>query len=91
MPVAGGLPVRQTFEGEQAQVAGWAPDGEILHTTRHFSTLPDFQLAETDPKTGAMSPLPLSQASDGVFAPDGKTLALTPSSARPAAASTLSG
>lgn len=77
MPVAGGLPVRQTYEGENAEVAGWAPDGKILYTTRHFSTLPDCQLAEIDPKTGATVPLPLSQASEGVFAPDGKTLYFT--------------
>src|SRR5205814_2986470 len=45
MPVEGGLPTRQTFEGGAALVIGWAPDGKILYATRHYSTLPDLQLA----------------------------------------------
>ena len=77
MPVDGGLPVRQTYEGESATVVGWTPDGKILYITRHFSTLPNWQLAEADTKTGTTAPLPLSQASDGVFSPDGTTLFFT--------------
>ncbi|HWW03569.1 MAG TPA: S41 family peptidase [Candidatus Acidoferrum sp.] len=78
MPIDGGRPVRRTFEGGAAIVMGWTPDGsKILYATRHFSTLPDFQLATVDLKTGVTAPLPLSQASDGVFEPGGKTLYFT--------------
>ena len=77
MPVEGGLPVRRTFEGEAAFVVGWTPEGKILYATRHFSTLPDCQLATADPKTGLTTVLPLSQASDGVFDPSGRTLFFT--------------
>ena len=77
MPVQGGPPRRLTFEGGIAFVVGWTPDGKVLYSTRHFSTLPDWQLATADLKTGVTSPLPLSQASDGVFDPTGKTLYFT--------------
>jgi tricorn protease len=77
MPVDGGLPTRRTFEGGAALVVGWSPDGKVLYATRHFSTLPDLQLASVDPKTGLTTPLPLSQASDGVLDGDGKTIYFT--------------
>src|SRR5947199_6116674 len=44
MPIAGGLPTRLTCEGETAIVTGWTPDGKVLYSTRHFSTLPDARL-----------------------------------------------
>jgi tricorn protease len=77
MPAGCGLPKRLTFEGESTLVAGWTPDGKVLYSTRHSSTLPDWQLATVDPKTGATALLPLSQASDGAFDPAGKTLYFT--------------
>ena len=36
MPVDGGLPTRRTFEGGQADVDGWLPDGRILYSTSRF-------------------------------------------------------
>jgi tricorn protease len=77
MPVDGGLPVRRTFEGEGARVIGWTPGGEILYTTTRYSGLPNAQLARLDPTTGRRTLVPLAQASEGVFAPDGKTLFFT--------------
>jgi tricorn protease len=77
MPIDGGLPVRRTFEGERAQVVGWTPGGEILYATRHQSTLPETQLARLDPATGRRTLVPLAQASDGSYTPDGKTLFFT--------------
>ncbi len=74
MPVGGGLPVRRTFEGGRARVTGWTRDGRILYTTTHFSELPDWKLATVDLPTGRTEPLPLSEASDGVFDDAGKTL-----------------
>jgi len=77
MPLAGGLPVRLTFEGADARVVNWTPDGRVLYCTEAFSTLPSPQLATVDPKSGQRRVLPLSQASDGVEGPDDKTLIFT--------------
>jgi len=64
VPAAGGLPKRLTFEGDSALVAGWTPDGKVLYSTRHNSTLPDWQLATVDPKTGATVQCQLKFPSD---------------------------
>jgi len=77
MPADGGLPTRRTFEGQSALVVGWTLDGKILYSTGQYSTLPNRQLATFDIQTGEQSVLPLSQASDGVFDPTGKTLYFT--------------
>ena len=75
MPLAGGLPTRRTWEGGDALVAGWTPDGRVLYATRHYSTLPSEQLVALDVRSGAHRLLP--QASDGCYDPDGKTLFFT--------------
>ena len=76
MPLAGGLPKRLTFEGG-ATVVGWSPQGEILYATRSLSTLPNDQLVRLNPATADRQPIPLAQASDGTFDPEGKTLIFT--------------
>ena len=76
MPAEGGLPTRRTFHGG-AHVVGWTPDGKVIYSTREFSTLPDVQLATVDLPTSEVALVPLSQASDGVFEPTGKTLYFT--------------
>ncbi|HEY7215580.1 MAG TPA: PDZ domain-containing protein, partial [Thermoanaerobaculia bacterium] len=77
MPIDGGLPVRRTFEGEAAKVVGWTPGGDILYTTEHYSGLPNAQLVRLDPANGRRSLVPLAQASEGSYSPDGKTLFFT--------------
>lgn len=77
MPVDGGVPTRATFEGGSAAVVGWTPEGKVLYATRKHSTLPNDQLVAFDLKTGGRNVLPLAQASDGVFSPDGKTFFFT--------------
>ena len=77
MPLAGGLPTRRTWEGGDATVVGWAPDGRLIYATRRFSTLPSEQLAVLDVRTGDRRLLPLAQAGDGCYEPDGKTLFFT--------------
>jgi len=74
MPIDGGQPVRRTFDGANAIVVGWTPDGKILYSTTKYSTLPDRQLRQVDPRTNAVAALPLAQASDGAV--DAKTGAL---------------
>jgi tricorn protease len=77
MPLAGGLPVRHTFSGQAATVAGWTPAGKILYSTRKYSTLPNAQLVVLDPATDAETVVPLSQAADGAFDASGGTLYFT--------------
>ena len=81
VPLAGGLPVRHTWEGRPGRdgprVVGWAPDGRILYATRRFSGLPDTRLALLDPTTHEPEAIPLAQAADGSFTPDGRTLYFT--------------
>jgi tricorn protease len=77
MPVEGGLPERITFEGGGVAVVGWTPDGRVLYRTRRYSTLPNAQLCAIDPKTRAMTLLPLAQASDGAYDETGNTLFFT--------------
>jgi len=60
-------PHGETYEGDEALVVGWTPDGKIIYSTEHYSRLPDTQLATIDPQTQEHCLLPLSQASDGSF------------------------
>jgi len=77
MPLDGGLPVRRTFEGTGTEVVGWTPDGEILYATNHDVTPIGVELARLDPATGKRRLVPLAEASDGSYTPDGKTLFFT--------------
>ncbi len=70
MPVAGGSPRRLTYEGS-ATVRGWTPDGEILYATRRYSTLPQAHLVKLDPETLDREIIPLADAADGTWGPDG--------------------
>jgi tricorn protease len=75
MPVAGGLPERRTWDGG-AVVVGWTPDGRVLYRTSRYSTLPNAQLVAVDAQ-GKRDIIPLSQAAEGSFSPDGKMLFFT--------------
>ncbi len=75
MPVDGGLPERRTWDGG-AVVVGWTPDGRVLYRTSRYSTLPNAQLVAVDSQ-GRREVIPLAQAAQGVFTPDGKTLFFT--------------
>jgi tricorn protease len=70
MPLAGGLPVRRTFEGGGATVAGWTPGGHLMISSRNRSTLPETQLLDLDPATGRTTPVPLAQAAEGAWKGD---------------------
>ena len=77
LSIEGGVPVRQTYEGGNALVVGWSPSGDVLYSTRRFSTLPNTQLARVNPTTGARTLVPLAQASDGSYDANGRTLYFT--------------
>ena len=75
MPIDGGRPVRHTFDGSAATVVGWTPDGMIIYTTTRYSTLPNAELVTVNPRTNAMTLVPLAQAAEGSY--DGSTLFFT--------------
>jgi tricorn protease len=75
MPVEGGLPERRTWDGNAA-VAGWTPDGRALVRTGRYSMLPDPQLVAID-SAGKREIVPLAQAAEGAYMPDGKALFFT--------------
>ena len=79
MPLAGGPPTRLTYEGEAsgALVRGWTPDGRILYSTPHYSTLPSRQLVALEPRTRDRRFLPLAQADEGAYDDTGQTLFFT--------------
>ena len=75
IPADGGIPKRRTFGGN-TQVVGWTPDGRILFATDRYSTLPDTRLFVID-SNDHISAIPLSQAADGVYDANGRTLFFT--------------
>jgi tricorn protease len=82
MPLAGGLPTRRTYgSGNNIAVVGWTPDGRVLAATDVYSTIPNRQLVALDvaraDAAGIPTRLPLFQAADGDYTPDGKTLFFT--------------
>ena len=77
MPIEGGLPTRRTFDGQNASVVGWSPDGRILYATRRYATLPATQLVALDPRNGRVERIPLAQAADGCYSEDGRVFFFT--------------
>ncbi len=77
MPITGGLPTRQSFAGRTTNVVGWTPDGKVLAATEKYSTLPNWQLVNIDPRDNSETILPLAQASQGSFESKGTTLFFT--------------
>ncbi|UCG61002.1 MAG: PD40 domain-containing protein [Candidatus Zixiibacteriota bacterium] len=77
MPLDGGLPTRLTYFGRRANAVGWTPAGKVIVTTYHYSTLPSRQLITVDPVTIEHSLIPLSQAAEGCYDENGKTLFFT--------------
>jgi tricorn protease len=75
MPVEGGVPKRLTWDDGVA-VEGWTPDGRVLVRTSRYSDLPDNQLEAVDTH-GNRELLPLAQAAEGSYTPDGRTLFFT--------------
>ncbi|HEY0759076.1 MAG TPA: S41 family peptidase [Acidisarcina sp.] len=75
MPLEGGLPERRTWDGD-AVPAGWTPDGRVVVRTYRYSTLPDAKLVAID-NHGTREMVPLAQAAEASYSPDGKTLFFT--------------
>jgi tricorn protease len=65
MPLAGGVPVRLTYEGDNARVQGWMDDGKVLYSSLRYAGKPNQRLLTVDTKTRAITPVPLSEAAEG--------------------------
>jgi tricorn protease len=74
MPLAGGVPVRWTYEAEPSVATAFTPDGDLVYTTYHYSGLPTPRLVRLDLATGARTVLPLADASEAAFDGSGGTL-----------------
>jgi tricorn protease len=81
MPLAGGRPRRLTFDAASISHVGWTPDGKVLIGTDVHAGLPGHQLVVLDcsSPTGVVTHtrIPLAQAAQGSYTPDGKTLYFT--------------
>jgi tricorn protease len=81
MPLEGGQPRRHTYGAGRVTFVGWTPQGRLLYSTDRYSTLPSAQLVTLDVPAngGAGTPrvVPLAQAADGCYDPEGKTLYFT--------------
>ncbi len=75
IPIEGGLPQRQTWDGD-VYPRGWTPDGRLMVSTYRYSGLPDARLAVIG-KNGEREVLPLATASEAAYSADGKTLFFT--------------
>ena len=74
MPLEGGLPTRWTYESDASLAIGFTAEGQLMYSTRAYSTIPDPQLVLLDLETGGRSCIPLHQASDGSYNSGGQTL-----------------
>jgi tricorn protease len=74
MPLAGGMPVRRTYEGESSIATAWTPDGRLVYGTVHFSGLPKPMLVKLNLEDGTQELIPLATATEASFSDDGSTL-----------------
>ena len=75
MPIAGGLPERQTWDGG-AEPVGWNPDGRLIITTVRYNTLPDTSLVLIGTR-GEREQLPLATGEEAAYSSDGRTVFFT--------------
>ena len=74
MPLAGGRPTRWTYEGEPSIATTWTPSGEVVYTTMHYATLPQYQMVRLNLADGARTRVPLYTATEGSWDASGRTL-----------------
>jgi tricorn protease len=81
MPSAGGKPERVTYEGVSGsrgpRPVSWKSASELVYATWYYARRDAHQLAIVDLEDGKKTVIPLEQASDGQFGPEGETLYFT--------------
>ncbi|UCG84859.1 MAG: PD40 domain-containing protein [Gemmatimonadota bacterium] len=74
MPLAGGVPVRRTYEAETSVATTWTPDGQLVYGTVHYSTIPKPMLVRLNLADGTRSLVPLISATEASFDASGGTV-----------------
>lgn len=75
IPLGGGAPRRVSFDGGRVLVQGWSPQGELVYTSeRTLGPAWTRVLRAVDPQTLARRELPLSDANEAAFTPEGQLL-----------------
>ncbi|UCC71473.1 MAG: PD40 domain-containing protein [Gemmatimonadota bacterium] len=67
MPLAGGVPVRRSYEAESSVATTWTPDGRLVYTTTHYSGLPKRRLVTLNLENGTRSLIPLAEGSEATY------------------------
>ena len=79
VPAAGGQPKRLTYHPGPDVAVGWTPDGKSVLFHSHRLSYADSDQLFTVAVDGVFpTPLPLPQAEDGAFSPDGSHIAYIP-------------
>ncbi len=79
VPAGGGQPKRLTYHPGPDLAVGWTPDGKSVLFVSHRLSYADSNQLFTVPIDGVFpTPLPLSQAEEGAFSPDGSHIAYVP-------------
>jgi tricorn protease len=79
VPAGGGQPKRLTYHPGPDVAVGWTPDGKSVLFHSHRLSYADSDQLFTVPVDGVFpTPLPLSQAEEGAFSPDGSHIAYVP-------------
>ena len=74
MPVAGGAPMRLTYEGGGLTTIGWTPDGRVVFSSRLTGGGQGEVLYTVSPNGGEATPIPLWRANNATYSADGSTL-----------------
>jgi tricorn protease len=74
MPLAGGVPVRRTYEAEASIATTWAPDGGLVYATTHYSGVPKQSLVKLNLDDATRTLVPLATASEATYDAAGSTL-----------------
>ena len=79
-PAAGGDAKRLTFQGEDDMPVAWTPDGReiVFESTRDEENVTRLHKVKADGSGALAEALPLPQAFQGSFSPDGKQIAYNP-------------
>ena len=77
MPLAGGLPVRRTYDAARVTFVGWSPDGKLIYCSEAGSTLPRVRMFVHELAGDKRAAVPLAQCSDGAISADGRSLVFT--------------